>query len=113
MRDIQVGDVVLVKFATNSTSDPYRMGKVVKADKDRDGLVRTVSVGMRPRDSREKVLPYKAKDLWITAVSAQRIVVICPVEELDPVDQLAVQVEKSQHRCEDADLVEYGYDTVP
>ena len=112
-RDIQVGDIVLVKFATNQTTDPYRMGKVVKADKDRDGLVRTVSVGMRPRDSREKVLPYKAKELWITAVSAQRIVVICPVEELDPIDRLAKEVAESQHRCEDADLIEYGFDTVP
>ena len=112
VRNLKAGDIVLVKFPNTYSKDPFRMGKIVKADPDRDGLVRTVSVGMRPRDSREKVLPYKAKDLWVTAVSAQRVVVITPVEELDTIDELSNQTANSQHRCQDADTITFGHDTV-
>ena len=111
-RNLCVGDIVMVRFGSSFAHDKFRMGRVVKADADRDGLVRTVSVAMRPRDQREKVLPYINKDLWVSAVSAQRVVVICPKEGLAEADTLQGETTGSQHRCDDADLLEHGYDTV-
>ena len=39
----------------------YRISKVEKVETDNKGLVRTAWVLMRPRDSREKSLPYRSK----------------------------------------------------
>ena len=46
------------------------------------GLVRTVTVGMRPRDSREKSLPYKSKKLKSLKLAIQRLILICPAKEV-------------------------------
>ena len=48
---------------------------------DHKGLVRTVTVGMRPRDSREKSLPYKSKKLKALRLAVQRLILICPAVE--------------------------------
>ena len=44
-------------------------------------LVRTVEVAMRPRDSREKSLPYKSKKLKTMKLAVLRLVPICPAQE--------------------------------
>ena len=57
------------------------MCRIQEVFPDSNGQVRTVKVGMRPRDSRELLLPYKSKDLWLTDVSVQRLVVVLPAAE--------------------------------
>ena len=60
----------------------YRMGRGMEVQVDNDQLVRTVVVGMRPRDSREKSLPYQSKNLYRVRLPVQRLVVIAPVDEI-------------------------------
>jgi len=59
----------------------YRICKVQEVEVDNKGLVRTVTVGMRPRDSREKSLPYKSKKLKALRLAVQRLILICPAVE--------------------------------
>ena len=108
-RNLREGDIVMVKFASEIAQDNFRLGRIVKVQVDKDNLVRTVSVAMRPRDSHEKVLPYRTKDLWISSVSAQRVVVICPVEEQHLIQEAVVP---GAHRCPDADQLTFGPDSV-
>ena len=65
--NLKVGDVCLVKYDHKVGKADYRICKVQEVETDNKGLVRTVTVGMRPRDSREKSLPYKSKKLkgWL------------------------------------------------
>ena len=60
----------------------YRLCKVLSVEKDKKGLVRTAVVGMRPKDSREKSLPYTSKKLSELDVSVQRLVMVCPSENV-------------------------------
>ena len=50
--------------------------------KEAYGLVRTVRVGMRPRDAREPNLPYKSKILFEVEMPIQRLCLIVPVEDV-------------------------------
>ena len=59
----------------------YRICKVVEVEKDAKDLVRTVVVAIRPRDSREKSLPYKSKRMKTMKLAVQRLVLICPAQE--------------------------------
>ena len=53
----------------------------VEVEMDVKGLVRTVIVAMRPRDAREKSLPYKSKKLKKLKMVVQRLVLVCPAIE--------------------------------
>ena len=97
-RNLAKGDIILVKNDPKDAPGVYRYGVVLEVHPDTQGLVRTATVGMRPRDAREKSLPYLAKDLWQSKVSAQRIVVILPVDH----DKEAVASDKV-HRCADSE----------
>ena len=99
----------MVKFDSDISQDHFRMGRITSVQVDKDGLVRTCKVAMRPRDAREKVLPYKAKEWWISNVSAQRIVVLCPVENQQEVIEASNQ---GNHRCPDSDNLSFGPDSV-
>jgi hypothetical protein len=57
------------------------MRKVIEVEKDAKGLVRTVMVAMRPRDSREKSLPYRSKKLKTLKLAVQRWVLVYPAQE--------------------------------
>ena len=59
--NLEIGDVCLVKYEHKVGKADYRICKVVEVEKDAKDLVRTVVVAIRPRDSREKSLPYKSK----------------------------------------------------
>ena len=48
---------------------------------DVHGNVRTVTVGLRKRDSREAAMPYVPKPLEEIVLGVQRLAVICPLEE--------------------------------
>ena len=53
---------------------------------DDQGVVRTVNVKMRPRDNRDKALPYKAKAPVVMNVGVQRLVLIVPAEDIEVPD---------------------------
>ena len=63
----------------------YRLARVKEVHPDAHGIVRTATVFMRPRDSREKVTnepPYlKSKPPFELKLGVQRLVVMLPVEE--------------------------------
>ena len=80
-QNVQVGDICFLMQDAKLGSPGYRLCKVTAVYPDASGLVRTVQVGMRPRDSRESSLPYKVKELWLTDVSVQRLVMVLPVAE--------------------------------
>ena len=80
-RNLAIGDIVLLKYEAKFSKDRYRLAKVVRIHPDAAGVVRTVTVGMRPRHVGDKVLPYKPKPLYEFEVAVQRLVVILPKEE--------------------------------
>ena len=80
--NLKEGDVCLVKYDKKVGMADYRLCKVNEVDMDIKGLVRNVMVLMRPTDSREKSFPYKSKVLVTLEVSIQRLVLICPVEQV-------------------------------
>ena len=79
-RNIQVGDIVYMYYP-NSIRDDYRLARVMETFPDTKGLVRTVRVGYRRRDKREKPEVYKAKSLTEEIVAVQRLSVLLPVSE--------------------------------
>ena len=74
--NLEPGDVCLLKYEKKIGKGDYRLCKVETVEKDLKGLVRTVEVLMRPRDSREKSLPYKSKQMVKMKVPVQRLVLI-------------------------------------
>ena len=100
-RNLCVGDVVLLKYDAKFSKDRYRLAKVTKVHPDKGGVVRTVTVGMRPRHVREPSLPYKAKPLSEFAVGVQRLVVILPKEE----QEMNEALEETTDAGEDDDKI--------
>ena len=80
-RNMQEGDVVLLKYDKKFSKAKYRLARVSSVFPDDKGTVRTVAVRFRPRDVREDTLPYVAKTPTEMRVGVQRLVVIQPVEE--------------------------------
>ena len=80
-RSLEVGDIVLVLYDRKVGKGEYKLGRVTKVHPDCNGIVKTITVGFRRTDSREKVLPYIPKVLDEVTVGVQRVCVICPVEE--------------------------------
>ena len=81
-KNLSPGDVVLVKYEAKYGKPSYRLAKILVTKKDSDGLVRTVRVGMRPRDAREPNLPYKSKNLFEVEMPIQRLCLLVPVEDV-------------------------------
>ena len=80
--NLRVGDVCLLKYENKIKSD-YRYCRVESVFPDDQGVIRTVNVKLRPRDKRDKALPYKAKAPVIMNVGVQRLVLIVPEEEIE------------------------------
>ena len=59
----------------------YKLAKVLEVHPDGHGVVRTVTVGFRRSDAREKSLPYVCKQLEKMKIGVQRLAVVCPIEE--------------------------------
>ena len=70
--NLQEGDVVMMMYPGNFKND-YRLAKVLKTHPDKRGLVRTVTVGFRRKDAREKGNVYKSKPLVEEQVAVQRL----------------------------------------
>ena len=78
--NLRIGDVVLMLYPGNIKCD-YRLAKVTGVHPDLKGLVRTVTVSYRKRDSREDVRVYKSKPLVEEKVSVQRLSLLVPASE--------------------------------
>ena len=87
-RSLRVGDLVLVLYGKKIGKGDYRLARVTQVHPDEHNVVRTVTVGMRKRDSREAITPYVPKPLEELRLGVQRLVVISPIEE-----QLAENVD--------------------
>ena len=79
-RNISVGDVCLMTYVGN-LKDDYRMVRVTKVHPDKKGLVRTVTVAYRKRDSREGSDVYWKKPLTEEIVHVQRLSVLVSADE--------------------------------
>ena len=75
------GDIVLLKYDAKFSRDRYRLAKVMEVHPDSAGVVRTVTVGLRSRHMKEKLLPYRSKPLTTFQVGIQRLVIVLPKEE--------------------------------
>ena len=94
--NIAVGDICFLMTDTKVGSPGYRLCRVEAVFPDSNGVVRTVKVAMRPRDSRELLLPYKSKDLWLTDVSVQRLVMVLPFKEQGSKEDVPKEVNEME-----------------
>ena len=100
-RNVQEGDVVLVLYPGKIAKGDFRLARVTGVKVDDSGHVRTATVALRPRNKREKALPYRAKALTLMTVAVQRLVVILPAEEQE--EQRRRQ-EEEEARMQEAGL---------
>ena len=88
---MKVDDIVLMKYEGN-IQDDYRRDRVLEVFPDQKNLVRTVKVGFRKRDRREKSDVYWKKPLSEQIVAVQRLAVLQaagePLATGGPDDQL-------------------------
>ena len=82
-RNLQPGDIVLLKYSAKLSKPSYRYGKVLQAFKDENGLVRDAMVATRSRRIREKPGEYKPGPMDHQLVPVQRLVLLLPKEEYD------------------------------
>ena len=79
--NLRVGDVCLLKYE-NKVKSEYRYCRISEVFPDGEGVVRTVSVRLRPRDKRDNKLPYKYKAPVTMVVGVQRLVLIVASEDI-------------------------------
>ena len=76
--------MVLLRYDSKAR---YRLARVVQVHPGPCGVVRTVTIQLRPRHNREKATPYKANQMNEFPVAIQRLVVIVTKEEQAIVSQ--------------------------
>ena len=79
--NLEVGDICLLRY-DGRIKDTYRMCRIAAVKEDEHGVVRTVEVQMRPRDSRDALLPYRSKQPILQQTGVQRLVLIVPAEQV-------------------------------
>ena len=79
--NLMVGDVCLLMYP-GKIQDKYRYCRVDEVHPDQEGVVRNVTVSLRSRNSREKLLLYQARKPMKMKVGIQRLSLICPQEEI-------------------------------
>ena len=96
-RNVQVGDLVQVRYTSKLVKPVYRMGLVTKVHLDESDppLVRTVIVQVRPQSKADRGKPYISKVMEELTVPVQRLVVLCAVEDRDKVPM----AEYGKHQC--------------
>ena len=78
-RNLEVGDIVMIKTPQKLGKHSYRMARVRERFLDEAGLCRRVSLEARPRGG-NLGLPYKSKDLYVFEMAIQRLILIHPHE---------------------------------
>ena len=79
-KNLQVGDVVMLYYPGN-IKDDYRLARVLEVHPDVRGLVRTVTIGYRKRNKKEKAAEYQKKPLTQEKVAVQRLCLLVPINE--------------------------------
>ena len=79
-KNLSVGDVVMMYYEGN-IKDDYRLAKVLQVHPDSKGLVRTVTIGYRRRNKKEKAEVYQKKPLVQEQVAVQRLCLLVPKDE--------------------------------
>ena len=79
--NIQVGDVCLLTYP-GKIQETSRYCRVDSVHPDGDGVVRNVTILLRSRNTREKLMLYKTRKPMKMVVGVQRLVLICPSEEI-------------------------------
>ena len=103
-KNMQVGDIVLLQYASKLSKPSYRYGKVIKTVKDEKGLVRDVVVATRSRRRKEKPGQYIPGPMDHQLVPVRRLVLLLPKEEYDNLPGEALGL----HLCEEALVVPDG-----
>ena len=94
VRNLQVGDIGLLKYDKALGSDSWRLARVAKVYPDDNGLVRTVNVCFRPRHVRDKGTKYRSKEPLDMDIGVQRFAVMLPVEEQESGQEDAAVLEE-------------------
>ena len=79
-RNLEEGDIVLLKGEKKLGPDSFRLGKVVEVMPDSEGQVRTVMVGFRVKRRREADIKCSTT-LESVKTAVQKLVVILPASE--------------------------------
>ena len=97
-RNVQVGDIVLVRYTSKVTKPEFRLGRISDVFPDAHGVVRDVQVITRSRRGKlEDLLEYKPRKFDEQKLPVQRLAVLLPLEEqggLPPADE-------ALHVCEE------------
>ena len=81
-RNLQQGDIVLVRYQQQLGKDRFRLGKVTELHPDKHGAVRTVTVGLRDQKKSRREQTNQAKTSQTTmTLAVQRLVVLLPADE--------------------------------
>ena len=107
--NLRVGDVCMLMYP-GKIQDKYRYCRVDEVHPDQDGVVRNVTVTLRCRNAREKLLLYKAKKPMKIKVGVQRLCLICPQEEISnqlngASDEKVAAVQAVSSHVEETDVV--------
>ena len=102
-RNVQVGDMALLRYTTKYNAPSYRLCRIVGVKVGEDGQVRSCEVTLRPRrkgeDQGEKD---QHKKLATITVGVQRIAVILPVEEQEGEEGGRSQLQEEPRSEEDS-----------
>jgi hypothetical protein len=79
--NLQVGDVCLLTYP-GKIQETSRYCRVNAVHPDQDGVVRNITISLRSRNAREKLILYKARKPMQMLVGVKRLVLICPQEEV-------------------------------
>ena len=80
-KNLVVGDVVMMIYEGNMKDD-YRLAKVLEVHPDDDGIVRTVTVGYRRKNKKEKGEHFQSRPLTMELVAVQRLSLLVPADEI-------------------------------
>ena len=97
-RNVQAGDIVLVRYTSKVTKPEFRLGQVSKVFPDQHRVVRDVEVITRSRRGKmEDLLEYKPRKFDEQKLPVQRLAVMLPLEEQDGLPP----ADDALHLCED------------
>ena len=81
-RNLQIGDIVLLRYEQQVGKDKFRIGKITQVHPDNHGVVRTVTVSLRDlRKTRREARNDSTAPQTDLIVGIQRLVVLLPIEE--------------------------------
>ena len=81
-RNVKIGNIALLKYSSKFTAPTFRLCRISDTKEDKEGVVRTCEVTMRPRRQGESNQPtYQYRRPQPFEVGVQRLAVILPIEE--------------------------------